>query len=276
MQNLIHFLNGKFVTEEELLISPRDLGFSRGFGVHDFIVTHNHKLFKLDEHINRLFNSAEAIEIRMPWSKDQISSWIKETLAKNDQNTEKMVKIFLTGGVSSSMRQAQIPTIIIMISEYTAQSSSYYENGVKVKASKYTRPYLEAKTNFYLEGVKQLSQIGNHELEEIVYYDDSQVFEGAGSNIFAVIDNKLITPKSNIVKGITRNTLLEILDLDIPIEENDITFEQLKNASEIFLTGSSKGVRGVIELNGKPVGDSKVGTITREVMAQYNKIISSY
>lgn len=89
MNNFIHFLNGKFVTEDKLLISPRDLGFARGYAIHDFIVTYNHQPFKLSEHVDRLFKSAEIIGLRIPWSKAQIIAWIQETLDKNDKDTEK-------------------------------------------------------------------------------------------------------------------------------------------------------------------------------------------
>ncbi|MGH7245823.1 MAG: aminotransferase class IV, partial [Candidatus Levyibacteriota bacterium] len=80
MSNLVHFLNGKFVSEGELLISPRDLGFSRGYAVADFLVTHNHQPFKLPEHVDRLLHSAEVIGLQIPWTKTQIETWIKETL----------------------------------------------------------------------------------------------------------------------------------------------------------------------------------------------------
>ncbi|MDO8610452.1 MAG: aminotransferase class IV [bacterium] len=273
MNNLIHFLNGKFVTEDQLIISPRDLGFSRGYAVADFLVTHNHQPFKLSEHINRLFKSAEIIGLKIPWNKTQLISWVIETLDKNDKNTEKMVKIILSGGVSHSMYQSEKPTIAIIIDEYTSQPSSYYENGVKIKTIKFKRPFPQAKTTNYVEGIKQLSEVKKDDISEIIYFDDSQVFEGAGSNIFAVINNVLVTPKNNIVEGITRKVLLEILHLSIPIDVKNFTYDELLNSSEVFLTGSSKGVRGVIEINGKPVGDGAVGKITKEVEIQFKNYI---
>lgn len=269
----IHFLNGTFVPDEALLISPRDLGFSRGYAVHDFIVTYNNKPFKLAEHIERLFRSAEIIGLQIPWSKTQIREWVMQTLEKNDKDAEKTIKIFLSGGISNSMRQAKTPTIAIMISPRMFKPTSDYENGIQVKAVLYQRPYPEAKTNFYIEGVKQISLAENNDIAEILYFDNKQVFEGAGSNIFAVIDNKLVTTKSNIVEGITRNTLLEILQLSIPIAVDDFTFGQLENATEVFLTGSNSEVRGVVEINGRPVGDGNVGEITKEVIRQYRAYI---
>lgn len=274
MSDFIHFLNGKFVNEGELLISPRDLGFTRGYSVADFLVTHNHQPFKLSEHVDRLFNSAEIIGLNLPWSKEGIVSWVKETLDKNDKSTEKTLKIIVSGGESHSMHQADIPTIVMIVDNYLPQSNIYYENGVKAIAVKYKRQYPEAKHTHYVEAIRQLSKTTDKDIDEVIYYDDTQVFEGAGCNLFAVVDGKLVTPKSNIVEGITRNVLLEILQLDIPIEVRDFTFEELQEATEVFLTGSSKKVRGVVEINGRPVGDGKVGEITKEAARQYDEHIS--
>lgn len=269
MTNFIHFLNGKFVTEDKLLISPRDLGFARGYAVADFLVTHNHQPFKLSQHIDRLFKSAEIIGLRIPWDKGQIADWVKETLAKNDKDTEKTIKILVTGGMSKTMHQADVPTLIIVISAYLPKPASYYR--LKLKTVRYKRPYPEAKTTNYTEAIKQFSK--DADISEVIYYDDNQVFEGSGSNIFAVINNRLVTAKSNILPGVTRNTLLEILKLDIPIEVADFSLDELLNATEVFLTGSAKGVRSVINIDGKVVGDGQIGKITEEVAKQYEEYI---
>jgi len=273
MSDFIHFLNGKFVAEDELLISPRDLGFVRGYAVADFLITHDHRPFKLEEHVDRLYKSAELINLRLPWDKSQIITWIKQVLEKNDNDSEKTVKIILSGGVSKSIHQAEIPTIVIMVSQYTPPPEGYYERGVKAIAVNYKRPYPESKHTNYVESIKQLADKNNNEIDEVIYFDNSQVFEGAGCNLFAVINNKLVTTKSNIVEGITRNVLLEILRLSIPIEVRDFTYSELLIATEIFLTGSGKGVRGVVEINGRAVGDGRVGKITKEVTKQYNGFI---
>ncbi len=273
MNDLIHFLNGYFVTEDDLLISPRDLGFTRGYAVADFIVTYKNKPFKLSEHVDRLFTSAEIIGLHIPWTKTQMIKWAKETLEKNDKVTEKTIKIIISGGVSHSMHQAEIPTLVMIVSNRNLHPASSYENGVKVIAIEYKRQFPEAKHTHYVEAIKQLGKVKNEGIEDILYYDTNQVYEGSGTNVFAVIDGKLVTPKSNIVKGITRNTLLEILHLTIPVEVRDFAFDELINATEVFITGSNSEVRGVIEINGESIGNGKVGEITKEVAKQYKNYI---
>jgi branched-chain amino acid aminotransferase len=205
----------------------------------------------------------------------QIARWVKETLEKNDNILEKMISIYLTGGKGIYMLQSEKPTIIIIVDDRKHQPSSDYENGIKVKAVQYLRPYPTVKTNFYIEGIKQLAKVKGQGITEIVYYDDSQVYEGAGSNIFAVINSRLTTTKSNILEGVTRNSILRTIQLDIPIEIRDFTFDELLTASEVFLTGSNSEVRGVVEINGHAVGDGKVGIITKEVLRQYKEYLDA-
>lgn len=269
---MIHFLNGNFVTVEELSISPQDLGFSRGFAVHDFIVTNNNKPFKVAEHVDRLLESAYKIGLKHTYSRDYLIQKILETFDKNPSNIEKTMRIYLTGGISHTMRQAHKPTLMFVVNERNRYAEDIYQQGIKVIAEEYIRPYPNVKHNFYVEAIKGLSAI-NSDVQDIIYYGKEQVYEGSGCNIFAVINDILVTPQSNIVKGITRNTLLNILRLNIPIKEQDFSFNELLNASEVFVTGSNSEVRGVIEINGKKIGNGCVGDITKECLRQYREYI---
>ncbi len=273
MSQLIHLLNGKFVPEDELLISPRDLGYMRGYAVADYIVTHNHKILKLNEHVDRLLTSAQIIGLHIPWSKSEIRNWLTELVNRNGETKEISIKTIISGGISKTMLQADIPTIVMIVNEFVPRHPSYYEMGVKAITVKYRRDYAKAKHTHYVEAIKQLSKLENTDITEIIYYDDEQVTEGSGNNLFAVIDDRLVTPKSNIIEGITRNTLLEISEL--AVEVRDFTIEELMKASEVFLTGSGRGVIGVIEIGGKIVGDGKVGKMTKEVARKYNDYILS-
>ncbi len=270
IDNRTHFLNGNLVNESELKISPRDLGFSRGYAVFDFLRTYQkHKPFKLKEHIDRIFNSAEKIGLEIPWGKEEVADWVFETLSANPSQEEKFIKIYFSGGVSDSMTPLGEPTIIILIDPCFQYPKEWYEEGTGIITVKHTRYNSSAKTNNYIEGVKQSVLAKKIGALEPIYYSDRQVFEGSNSNVFALIDGKLVTPKSNILEGITRVALLEILKLDLPIEVKDFTIEELKNAKEIFMTGSAKEVVPVVRLDDGEVGDGKVGEITKKVIKQF-------
>lgn len=272
MQTNTHFLNGNLVSEAQLTISPRDLGFSRGYAVFDFLKTYpHHRLFKLQEHIDRLFNSAELIGLQLPWSKNQVKTWVISTLEANDTPDEKFIKIIVSGGQSDTMLPSVHPTIVILVDPATHYPEKNYEQGVGVIGVQYERYLPAAKSNNYIEGVKQMQRAQLTGAFEPVYYSDTQVFEGSNSNIFAVIDHTLVTPASSILKGITRGVLLEVLQLDIPIEVRDFTFAELLKASEVFLTASGKEVMPVTSIDGSALGTGEVGPITKEVMRQFNE-----
>jgi len=269
---MTHFLNGKLVSEKELVISPRDVGYSRGYAVFDFLKTYpHHRLFRLQEHIDRLFNSAKLIGLQMPWSKEQVAQWVKQVLEANTSQDEKFIKIMVSGGISGTMLPAKEPTIIILVDPATQYPKNLYEDGVDVMTVKHTRYNSAAKSNNYIEGVKQMQLAQKMGAVEPIYYSDAQVFEGSNSNIFAVIDDKLLTPRDNILAGITRGVLLEILDLDIPIEIRNFTLDELFGSSEAFLTGSGKEIVPITLIDSKKLGNGKVGAITKEVIRQFQK-----
>lgn len=271
-----HFFNGKLVSEEHIMISPRDLGFTRGYAVFDFLRTYSHhRPFKFREHIDRLFNSARLIGLEIPWDKEQVKKWVLETLAANETAEEKAIKIIISGGISHTMLPGSDPTIMILVDPAMGYPKEYYEKGVGVMSVRHARYNPAAKTNNYIEGVQQTVRAQKMGASEPLYYSDKQVFECSNSNIFAVIGKRLLTPASNILEGVTRGVLLEILKLDIPIEARDFTFDELLTASEAFLTASGKEVMPITSIDGKPLGSGTVGPITEEVMRQYQAYTAS-
>ena len=265
-------MNGKFVSEDDLTVSLRDIGFSRGYAVFDFLKTYpHHRPLRLKERIDRLFNSAELIDLQIPWSKEQIQKWVLETLGMNQSKEEKFIKICISGGISNTMLPPRNKTIAILIDPATQYPEEHYEKGVGVMTVKYERYNPAAKSNNYIEGVKQTQRAQIMGAVEPVYYSDTQVFEGSNSNIFAVINDEILTPKTNILEGITRSILLEILNVDIPIKIKDFTLEELLQASEAFLTASGKEITPITFVDGKPLGDGVVGTITKNAMNQFKE-----
>jgi branched-chain amino acid aminotransferase len=274
----MHFLNGKLVEEKDLVISVRDLGFTRGYAVFDFLITYpSHRPFMLSKHIDRLFNSATMIGLSVPWTKEQIKEWVMQTLDANNDGSEKQIKIIISGGSAPALLPLpNATTIAIMVDPRNAFPAEYYEQGAGIIMDKHMRYLPSAKTNNYIEGVKQAQRAKDIGAIEAVYYDETQVFEGTSSNIFAVIDGKLLTPKTNILLGITRGVLLEILTLPIPVEVADFGLEALLLAKEVFLASSNKEVMPITKIDGNAVGDGKVGAITKEVMQQFAAFTSSH
>lgn len=270
-----HFLNGQIVSEDQLVISPRDIGYSRGYGVFDFLRTYGQRPFKLVEHVDRLFRSAELIGLAVPWGKDEVIEWVTQTLAANPDGEEKFIKIMLSGGISNTMLPAETPTIIVLVDLAVQYPAELYSRGVDLITVKYTRYSPEAKSNNYIEGVKQMQRAHATGAAEPLYYSDEQVYEGSNSNVFAVIGGQLVTPKSHILGGITRSVLLDILHDDTSVTVRDFTIDELRAASEVFLSASGKEIVPVTQLDGRPVGDGAVGQVTRKVMLRWQAYTAS-
>jgi len=275
MEN-IHFLNGKFVSEKDLLISPRDLGYSRGYAVFDFLITYQQRPFLLQKHIDRLFLSAETIGLSIPWSKEEISQLTMETLNANTAlSGEKVIRISISGGPSLTLTPPDSPTILITIDPHVPCPSEHYNNGVGVMTVAFQRYQPSAKTNNYIEAIRHFRKLTTPQIDEIIYHSDNMVREGTRSNIFALIDDKLLTPKTNILKGVTREVLLSTLKLEIPVIAEDFSIDTLRAATEVFITATGKGVMPVTMIDNDLVGGGTVGQITKEVMRQHQAFIHS-
>ncbi len=274
-----HVLNGKLVPESGLVVSARDLGFLRGYGIFDFLITSlGGKPFHLTDHIDRFYQSAEIIGIHIPWDKSLVKKWVYEALKANDNGEEKSLRLMLTGGVSDdsvSPAAGEQPTFIIMVDPRHPCPKEWYQTGVGVITSNHTRYAPTAKSVNYIEGIRLINQARKQGDVEAIYYNGSQVYEGATSNIFALIDGKLLTPRSNILCGVTRDIVVKIQKLSVPVEEKDFTLDQLLSAQEVFLTASNKEVLPVTKIDGRPVASGKVGPVTKEMMKQFHAYVES-
>ena len=272
----IHFLDGQFVDEEHLLISPRDLGYSRGYAAFDFMVTSGGRPFMLDRHIDRLFNSCQAISLNVPWSRKQVSDWVQKTVDMNKLvNKDMVIRIIISGGSSGTLIVAKTPTIIIIVDKRIMCSPEDYENGVCILLTEFDRYEPQAKTTNYVQAIRVMNA-APHGVDEIIYTSNNMVREGTRCNIFALINGILTTPKTGILEGITRGIILNELELSIEVEERDFTVQDLFSATEVFITATGKEIMPVKKINDVPIGDAMMGDISKEVMTKFKNFFKSY
>ena len=274
MKKYQHYLNGKYVTEDKLLISPRDLGFMRSFAVFTVFKTYNEKSFKLKEHLKKMLKSAELINLKHNYTVHQLQKIVEETLDINKDGNEKTIKIILSGGVSDFVYQTSKPTLIILVDLLKLKPKEIYKKGIKMNAIKFKRYIPESKNTNYIEAVKQNQYGRQNGSYEPVFYSDKQVYEGSNSNIFVVKDTKIYTPKSNIYIGITRDVLLFDLKSKLNILEKNFNFKFLLKADEVFITGSVKEVVPVVKIDENIIKNGKIGPITIKVMKEFEKYVN--
>jgi branched-chain amino acid aminotransferase len=272
----VHFLNGQHVTEDHLLVSPRDLGYSRGYAAFEFMITSNGQPFMMGRHMDRLFNSCHAISLDIPWSKQQIASWVQDTVDANELSNEDMVlRIIISGGPSGTLTLAETPRIVIIVEARMACPPEDYANGVRILLTEFDRYEPQAKTTNYVHAVRVM-KAAPHDVDEVIYFSNDVVREGTRSNVFALINGILTTPKTGVLEGITRGVILNDLELSIHVESRDFTVRELLNATEVFITATGKEVMPVTKINDTPVGGGTVGDTTKEVMSKFKNFFESY
>jgi branched-chain amino acid aminotransferase len=272
----IHFLNGQIVTEDHLLISPRDLGYSRGYAAFEFMITSGGRPFMIERHVDRLFNSCQTISLSVPWSKQQIANWVQETVNANELRDEDMVmRIIVSGGSSGTLTSAKMPTIVIIVEARMVCPPEDYANGVRILLTEFDRYEPQAKTTNYMHAIRVM-KAAPHDVDEIIYFSNNVVREGTRCNLFALINGVLTTPKMGILGGITRGVILNDLGLSIHVKARDFTVQELLTATEVFITATGKEVMPVTKINDAPVGNGMVGDVTKEVMSKFKSFFESY
>jgi branched-chain amino acid aminotransferase len=272
----IHFLNGQIVTEDHLLISPRDLGYSRGYAAFEFMITSGGRPFMIERHVDRLFNSCQTISLSVPWSKQQIANWVQETVNANELRDEDMVmRIIVSGGSSGTLTSAKMPTIVIIVEARMICPPEDYANGVRILLTEFDRYEPQAKTTNYMHAIRVM-KAAPHDVDEIIYFSNNVVREGTRCNLFALINGVLTTPKMGILGGITRGVILNDLGLSIHVKARDFTVQELLTATEVFITATGKEVMPVTKINDAPVGNGMVGDVTKEVMCKFRSFFESY
>ena len=269
----MHYLNGVWVTNDKLTLSVFDLSVIRGFGVFDFLRTYHKKPFRLSGHVDRLFTSAAYLSLPVPETKERIMSRVEEGIAQGTYD-DYNIRIVVTGGVSADGIAPGNPSLIIIFAEAHDYPSEYYLSGVGVITYPHVRTFPRAKTLNYLAAIVALQKAKKEHCIEAVYVDENgTVFEGTTSNVFIVKKNILMTPKDNILFGITRRVVVDMAKkLNIEVIEMPLSKQDLVGADEIFLTASNKEVMPVVRVDGKKAGGGIVGPVTKRLIEKYRSV----
>jgi len=276
----IVYLNAEYLPIEQAKVSVLDRGFLFADGVYEMIPAYGGRLLRLQAHMQRLQNNLDAIRLTNPLSASQWLEIIEKLLAENPNagsGADKSVYLQVTRGASAirnhGFPDTITPTVFVMVNELATVDDAK----LKVGVAAITLDDIRWKACH----VKSISLLGNILLRqqaeetgasEAILINDGLVTEGAASNVFAVIDDKLVTAPTGkrLLPGITRDLVIELAQAhDIPLEIRDFSEDELQNASEIWLTSSTKEVLPVVTLNGKPVANGQSGPIWEKMIAHY-------
>jgi branched-chain amino acid aminotransferase len=268
------WLDGKLVDEADAKISVFDHGLLYGDGVFEGIRVYNGKIFELEAHINRLFESAKAIRLTVPLSKKELIRAVKKTAEANDVMGG-YIRLVVTRGVGTlglNPFVCENSRVFIIADNIQLYPEEFYEKGMKVISATTIRNHPlalppQVKSLNYLNNIlAKIEALDNNVAEAIMYNHEGYVAEATGDNIFMAKNGVIYTPpvEAGALEGITRAVVIRLAKQEnLPVIEKNLTRFDLYVCDEFFLTGTAAEVIGVVEIDGRVIGDGKPGPYTR-------------
>ncbi len=277
------YINGKLYPKEDAKISVFDHGLLYGDGVFEGIRCYNGRMFKFSEHIDRLYNSARAIYLEIPMTKEEVKNAVKDTLDANNMK-DSYIRLVVTRGMGKlglDPFNCSKPQIIIITDLIELYPRELYEKGLDAIIVPTIRNHYEAlnpkiKSLNYLNNIlAKIECINAGAAEGVMLNKDGYVAECTGDNIFIVEGNEILTPPTyaGILVGITRNVVIDLaIKAGMKVKEEQLTRYDLYVADECFLTGTAAGIIPVVRIDGRKISSGKPGKITRSLLEKYNKL----
>ncbi len=277
------YIDGKYYDEKNAKISVFDHGLLYGDGVFEGIRAYNGRVFKLKEHIDRLFYSAKAILVTLPMSHTAITEAVLETCRRN-KIRDGYIRLLVTRGVGTlglNPFKCKTPSVIVIADRIQLYPPEFYEKGLTIITVPTTRNLHSAlnpaiKSLNYLNNILAKIEALNGGCEEAVMLNaEGYVSECTGDNIFIVKNGHLHTPPlyAGALYGITRGVVMELArEAGLPVSETNLTRYDLFNADEFFLTGTGAEVIPVVKMDGRVIGSGQPGAITRDLVARYKEL----
>ncbi|MFZ9089474.1 MAG: branched-chain-amino-acid transaminase [Planctomycetaceae bacterium] len=279
------YLAGRIVPEEQALVSVFDHGLLYGDGVFEGIRVYNDRVFLLQEHIDRLYESARAIRLQVPLPPDQLSQAVEDTVKAN-QISNGYVRLIVTRGSGTlglDIRRTADPQVIIIADTISLYPAEYYRDGLKLVTASTIRNHSAAlspriKSLNYLNNI--LAKIEGTDagcVEALMLNHKGEVAECTADNLLIVKNGQLITPppEAGILEGITRNAVMNLArNAGISVTEKALVRHDIFVADECFLTGTAAEVIPVTSLDGRVIGDGKPGPVTEQLLGLFRQMTS--
>ncbi len=270
------FINGKFYTEKDANISVFDHGLLYGDGIFETLRTYNGKVFKIDEHLDRLSLSARLINLKISLTKEQLKSAIISTIKKNKLK-EAYIRLTISRGKGELRYSTDLnPNVVIIAKPFIKYPKNIHEKGVSIITYNAERVLPKIKSTSCLPLVLAKSEAAKKGCFDALLVDRSGfVTEGTVSNVFFVKNGMIYTPKENILKGITRGIVIKIAKNIAKINEAKIKKQKIYSFDECFLTNTSGEIVPVNKIDGKIIKNAP-GIITKKLMQEFKKEVEDY
>jgi branched-chain amino acid aminotransferase len=276
------YLDGSYVDEADAKVSVFDHGLLCGDGVFEGIRLYQGNVFRLDEHLERLENSAKAILLQIPHTRAELSVITCETCRQNNLS-DAYIRLVITRGVGDLGLAPWLcakPSVFVIASKISLYPQEHYDNGLSIV----TVPTRRINSAALPSTIKSLNYLNNilgkiearqfGALEGIMLNDQGFIAECTADNVFTVHKGEIFTPAASqgALKGVTRGTIFDIArEIGVPIRETDMTRYDVWCADECFLTGTGAEVIPVVKLDGRQIGSGKPGSITQRILDSFRR-----
>ncbi len=280
------YVNGHFVEHENAKVHVYDHGFLYGDGVFEGLRIYGGKVFKLHEHLVRLYESAAHICLQIPLTIEEMTKAVIDSVAANKRE-DGYIRLVITRGVGNlglDPRSCPTPQVIIIVDGISLYPREMYENGMEIVTASTIRNHPNAlnpriKSLNYLNNIMgKLEAIRAGVPEALMLNHFGEIAECTADNIFIVSKGILRTPHKNagILEGVTRNTVLDLArENGVPVEETTLTRHDLFTSEECFLTGSGAEIIPVTKCDNRVIGSGKPGAITLKLIAAFFMLVRS-
>ena len=277
------YLNGQFVEQSKATVSVFDHGLLYGDGVFEGIRSYDGLIFKLEEHIDRLFESAHTIMLKIPMTKAELIRVVKQSLRINKLH-DAYIRLVVTrgeGDLGLDPRKCSKPTVFLIADKIQLYPKQLYERGLDLITVATQRNVPEAlnpqiKSLNYLNNIlAKIEAITAGYEEAIMLSHSGYVTECTGENIFLVKGRQLLTPPPyiGVLRGITRQTVMELgTKQRLQVREDLLTRHDLFNADEVFLTGTAAEIVPVVKIDGRVIGQGKPGPVTKQLQQAFRQV----
>jgi len=270
--NALWYIGGRWVHPNEATISINDVAVLRGYSAFESLRTYDRRPFHLQEHLERLYRSAQLLELDLPYSRAFIADIISQVIERNSYQ-HASPRILITGGESDDgVLPSGQPLLAILISSLGERDMQRFARGIKVVTTRLGRATPEAKSSNYIAAIRSLKNARSRDAEDALFVNEQgHVLEGTRSNFFVFRGDTLITPNTGILLGVTRNVVLNLAREDnrFAIEERAILLDELSQVDEAFITSSSKEITPVIQVDDLSIGAGKPGPRTYELEQRF-------
>ena len=268
------YVGGRWVHPNDANLSINDVAVLRGYSAFESLRTYDRQPFRMDEHLERLYNSAKLIELDVPYTRDLVAEIVQEIIAHNPYK-HATIRILLTGGESEDgIMPSGKPMLAVLITQLPERDMERFAKGCKLIANRLQRVSPEAKTSNYVAAIRALKEATRHDAADALFVNEQgHVLEGTRSNFFVFRGNMLLTPRTGILIGVTRNVVLELARDRFPIEERPIQLDELPEVDEAFITSSSKEITPVIQIDDLTIGNGKPGPRTYELEQRFIEMV---